>query len=441
MARYGWDRDELYFLSAAAHLALGYVDFPPLTAVVGWIVDQLVPHSLVALRAVSLAAGAATVILVAFIVRELGGGQQSADRSRALAWALTPYILGSASIFHPTWLDALAWVTFLYVAVRLLVRREPRLWLLLGLIAGIGLEAKYTIGFLILAFVVALLLTQRAPAAGERRGPGWALAIAAALLAPNLVWQAQHGWPSVHFFSSQNAKTASGTSRPAYLAEQLLFLGSTSVLAVAGVVWLWRRGLRTLALIPPSSRRSSCSSAGAATTRCRPTRSPSPRERSPPTAGWQPGADSLLLGAAVALQGAVIAFAGPIVVPFYSTRQLVSSSVWKVGYFKDEIGWPEMTAQVEQAWTARPPTRSARRRDPCPQLRGSLGAWVLRTRPACDPQRPPQLAVLAPGATPAALRPHGRLRRAWPRAPLQLAGGHSPTSTTAGISTTKNAAS
>ena len=67
----------------------------------------------------------------------------------------------------------------------------------------------------------------------------------------------------------------------------------------------------------------------------------------------------MLLGAAVALQVAVIALAGPIVVPFYSTRQLVSSSVWKIGYFKDEIGWPEMTAQVQRAWTALPPNERA----------------------------------------------------------------------------------
>ena len=56
MSRYGWDRDELYFLSAAHHLALGYVDSPPLIAVAGWVVDKLAPGSLVALRMVSLAA-------------------------------------------------------------------------------------------------------------------------------------------------------------------------------------------------------------------------------------------------------------------------------------------------------------------------------------------------------------------------------------------------
>ena len=104
MSRYGWDRDELYFLSAAHHLALGYVDFPPLIAVLGWIVDHLAPGSLLALRIVSLASGAASVVLVAFIARELGGGRR-AQLIASVAWALTPYILGSASIFHPTWLD------------------------------------------------------------------------------------------------------------------------------------------------------------------------------------------------------------------------------------------------------------------------------------------------------------------------------------------------
>ena len=119
MSRYGWDRDELYFLSAAHHLAFGYVDFPPLIALAGWFVDQFAANSLIALRAVSLAAGAATVVLVAFTVRELGGGER-AQWIGVGGWVLAPYILGSASIFHPTWLDALASMSFLYVAVRLL---------------------------------------------------------------------------------------------------------------------------------------------------------------------------------------------------------------------------------------------------------------------------------------------------------------------------------
>jgi Dolichyl-phosphate-mannose-protein mannosyltransferase len=352
MSRYGWDRDELYFLSAAHHLALGYVDFPPLIAVIGWLVDKLAPGSLLALRMVSLAAGAATVMLVALIARELGDGRR-AQWIATLSWALTPYILGSASIFHPTWLDTLAWASFLYVAVRLLVRREPRLWLLLGPIAGVGLEAKYTIGFLALAFTAALIL------GGERRQlasvwPWLGLALALGLLAPNLVWQVEHGWPTVQFLSSQNAQTASGTSRPAYIAQQLLFLGATSVVACVGVGWLWRRGLRALALIPvfitalfllergrsyyPLPADALAVAAGAVA-----------------VDGWlRTRARLVLLASGLALQAAVIALAGPIVIPFDSTRQLVNSSIWEIGYFKDEIGWPEMTAQVEHAWAGVP---------------------------------------------------------------------------------------
>ena len=61
------------------------------------------------------------------MVRELGGGWR-AQLAAAVGWALMPVALGSASIFHPTWFDQLAWAAFLYVALRVLGRPEPRLW-------------------------------------------------------------------------------------------------------------------------------------------------------------------------------------------------------------------------------------------------------------------------------------------------------------------------
>jgi hypothetical protein len=72
------------------------------------------------------------------------------------------------------------------------------------------------------------------------------------LFVPNLVWEAQHGWASLHFASSQNAKTADDTPPATYLGQQL-FLGVDIVVAVVGVIWLWRRRpwLRPLALVPP----------------------------------------------------------------------------------------------------------------------------------------------------------------------------------------------
>ena len=53
LERYGWDRDELYFLAAGRHLAFGYVDFPPLVAVAARAVDATVGPSLITLRLLS----------------------------------------------------------------------------------------------------------------------------------------------------------------------------------------------------------------------------------------------------------------------------------------------------------------------------------------------------------------------------------------------------
>ena len=197
---------------------------------------------------------------------------------------------GSASIFHPTWLDALAWTSFLYVAVRLLVRREPRLWLLLGLIAGIGLEAKYTI-----AFLIAGVRRRAHPATAERRPAAQRVAVAGAgdrhcaacpepglagaarlakrplLLKPKRPDRLGHLTPGVH-----RRAAAVPRARP-------------SVLAVPASYGYGDAGCARWRSFRFSSRRSSSSSAAAATTPSRRTRSPSPRERLRSTDGCEPG--------------------------------------------------------------------------------------------------------------------------------------------------------
>jgi hypothetical protein len=350
LGRYGWDRDELYFLTASRHLALGYVDFPPLIALLGFVTRHVAGNSLIALRLVSLACGVGTVFLVALTTRELGG-RRWAQFGAALAWAVTPFVLGSASIFHPTWLDALSWAAFLYVATRILVRPEPRLWPLLGVIAGLGMEAKYTIAFLLAAFVVALLAFDRS--ALRSRGFWIAAGIAGLLVLPNLVWQVQHGWPSIDFASSQNAKTASDTSRPAYFADLILFMGGVIVITVVGVVWLWRARLRTLASLPvlvtvafliergrpyyPLPAATLAIAAGAVAIQSWPLR----RRR------W-------VLGTVVVLQLLTLLVIAPIVVPVYSARGAIRHGYMKASFFKDEIGWPEFTSQVVSAWAGLP---------------------------------------------------------------------------------------
>ena len=356
LGKYGWDRDELYFLAAAHHLAFGYVDIPPLTALLGRAVIDVFGTSLDALRVSTMVIACLSTVLVALSVRELGG-RWPAQAGAAAAWALCPELLGSASIFHPTWPDLTCQVAVGYLALRLLVRPAPWVWPALGVVAGIGLEAKYTIGLELAALLVAFLVVR--PARGALRGPGLPIAIGLATLIflPNLIWEAQHGWVSAHFASSQRAQTASDTPPPVYVGELLAFLGAAAPLAIVGGVHLWRRGaLRALALAAaivvlcfgleqgrayyPVPALAGCVAAGAvAIERWHPSR---PRTR------W------LAVGGLVAVQVLVVVAASPLVVPVRSTAGMIQSGDWKNSFFKDEIGWPQMTAQVARDWRALP---------------------------------------------------------------------------------------
>ena len=77
--RYGWHRDELYYLASSRHLSLGYVDYPPVTPLLARLDQALFPGSLPGLRLLSVLAGAAVIVIAALIARELGGNHLAQD--------------------------------------------------------------------------------------------------------------------------------------------------------------------------------------------------------------------------------------------------------------------------------------------------------------------------------------------------------------------------
>jgi 4-amino-4-deoxy-L-arabinose transferase-like glycosyltransferase len=237
--RYGWHGDELYYLASARHLALGYVDFPPVTPAIARLVQVVAPESLVALRFAGVLAGALIVVLAALIARELGGGRR-AQVLAAVAVLISPAFIASNFNFQTVTFDQLAWALLLWVVARVLAGGDPRLWLLAGLVLGIGLETKYTIAGLAVALAAGLLLT---PARRHlaTRWPWLGAALAVVLLLPNLWWQAGHGWDSVVYTLHHRADTGGPV---AYWVEQAVLDVQPLLLplVVAGAVWLWRSG-------------------------------------------------------------------------------------------------------------------------------------------------------------------------------------------------------
>ncbi|MGA9762452.1 MAG: glycosyltransferase family 39 protein [Gaiellaceae bacterium] len=240
--RYGWHRDELYYAVAGRHLQGGYVEFPPLTALFAAL-SRLFGNSLVGLRGFVILAGAVVVVLAALIARELGGGARAQVLAAVLV-AFSPILITTNGLFQPVSLDQLTTLLLLFLALRLALGRGN--WLLIGLAAGVGLETKYTLAVLLSLLLVAFLVFRRDLL--RSRGFLLAAAVASALMIPNLIWQAGHGWASLHFFTNP-PPSASAESRPQFVGNLFLLSGLVALpVAVAGLRLLARdRALRALA--------------------------------------------------------------------------------------------------------------------------------------------------------------------------------------------------
>src|SRR5204863_9122323 len=157
--RYGWHRDELYYLASSRHLALGYVDYPPITPLLARLDQAIFPGSLPALRLLTVLAGAATIVITALIAAELGGNPL-AQILAGLAVLISPMFVGTNVLFQTVSFDELAWAVACLLFVRLLRGANPSEWLLLGLVFGVGLETKYTVIALGIAMLIGLLSTR-----------------------------------------------------------------------------------------------------------------------------------------------------------------------------------------------------------------------------------------------------------------------------------------
>jgi len=98
--------------------------------------------------------------------RRLSLASSARAHVRAQPWAafgllLSPLFLGSDLMFQTVAFDEVVWAVALLVFVRLLGDGERRLWLVLGLVVGVGLETKFTIAALPVAMFLGLLVTQR----------------------------------------------------------------------------------------------------------------------------------------------------------------------------------------------------------------------------------------------------------------------------------------
>ncbi len=236
--RYGYFVDELYYLDCARHLAWGYVDQPPLIALIAWLERALLGDSLSAIRFLPALSGAAKVLLTGLIARELGG-RGVAQVLAALCVLLAPGFLALDHFLSMNTFEPLFWMGCAYVAIRMIRTRNTRPWLWFGVIAGIGLENKYSMAIFGFGIVAGLLLTeQRSLLRTKWFWIGGGLAFL--LFLPNLLWNVQHHFPFLELQENIRRSGRNVAMPPmTFLLEEALAMLPLSVPIWLGGLWFF----------------------------------------------------------------------------------------------------------------------------------------------------------------------------------------------------------
>ena len=378
--RYGYFRDELYFLACGEHLDWGYVDHAPLVGLYAKLGRELFGESLAGIRFLPAVAGALKVVMTGLIARELGGRAYAAGLA-SLCVLLAPVYLGIDHLLSMNVFEPLFWMGCAYLLVLAINRDDARYFVPFGAVAGLGLMNKHSMVFFGGALVAGLLLTR------HRRflaTPWFWLggAVAALLFAPNLWWEYRHDWATLELLRNVQETGKNVVLSPLeFVGQQFLIMHPLSApVWLAGLWYLLadREGRRyrplgiayfvALALMIAMHGKHYYlapiypmlfAAGGVAIERL---------TASIPRLRWaRVAVPAILLAGGLAL--------APIFVPVLPVESLIAyqraigfevpkTEVGHTGplpqYYGDQFGWPEMVEQVAAAYHALPPEERAK---------------------------------------------------------------------------------
>lgn len=227
---YGFFRDELYFIICGRHPQWGYVDQPPVIPLLAAL-SQVFGPSLLLLRVMPALFAAAGAYTTCLLVVEFGGGG-FAQALGAAVFFFTGVLINFGMKVSPDTVGLWTWPLLALLILRISKGADARLWLAVGIVAGVSIESKYSVIFFLLAMLLGLLLTR------ERRilFTRWCLAgagLAALIALPNFIWQWQHGFPMLELLKAGQSGKNVMPGPMLYIFQEILITG-----VVLAVVWL-----------------------------------------------------------------------------------------------------------------------------------------------------------------------------------------------------------
>jgi Dolichyl-phosphate-mannose-protein mannosyltransferase len=358
---YGFQRDELYYIISGQHPMLGYVDYPPITPMLAWVNTSIFGISPWTFRLFPALAGAVVVFLAGMCAREMGASRGIAILA-SLVTLLCPLLIGANWLFQTVTFDQVTWLIAIYLLLRILRTGDRRLFILLGVDIGVGLETKLTIIALCVAIVAAILVSRDLRPFLRTRYPWVGMVVALALFAPNIAWQIANGFPSLIYTLNHSADISSSGGPVAFVLNFILYTGPLLLpLWIAGLIFLFRDPrLRPLAVL---------------TTVAILILLPEGKAYYPaPTIPLVLAAGCVAVGRIVSLtrrrRVAILAVTGgviqalvllPALLPIVPTASMHAFKLDSLRQdFADTVGWPDLTEQIAAVYNALPVSQRAK---------------------------------------------------------------------------------
>ena len=229
--QYGFFRDELYYAACGEHLSWGYVDHSPLAPWIAHVSRVMLGDSLSALRFFPSLASAAKIFLGCWIAREVGGNK-FAQAFAAFTVLCAPIYLTFDNFFSMNSFEPVFWMACAAIALRIVNGGEEKLWLVFGLVAGLGVLNKHSMLFFGSGMVIGLLFTR---ARWVFRSVWiWAGAgIVVLVFLPNLLWEIHNNYPTIQLLHTVIGTKYSTVTPLEFVAQQALLTHP-----LASPIWL-----------------------------------------------------------------------------------------------------------------------------------------------------------------------------------------------------------
>jgi 4-amino-4-deoxy-L-arabinose transferase-like glycosyltransferase len=235
-------RDEFYYLACSHRLAWGYVDQPPLSIAILWIVRHLAGDSLLVLRMSAAAAAAASIWITGSIAQRLGAGVYG-EAIAMTATAVAPELLAVGSFFSMNVFDVLLWTLAARLMIDAVEQPADRRWITLGVVLGLGLLNKISMAWIAGGFAAGLVVSP-ARRLLWTRGPWIAGLVAGVIFLPHVAWQIHHGWPTLEFIRNASRDKMQVNTPLAFVKDQILNMQPVTLPVWGAGLWFLLRGRR-----------------------------------------------------------------------------------------------------------------------------------------------------------------------------------------------------